>query len=638
MRILLCSILFLCYSFVVYAQTDSIRTTIQLKEIYVVGDKNAAKLCEAKQYSTGTKLLSADSVSLALLRYGSLSDYIIQHTPIFIKESGSGMLATLSLRGTASSHTAVNWNGLTINSLTMGQMDFNQLPLFLFDEVALHLGGESALHGNGSIGGSILLGSNTRYKKIFSLEAQQTSGSFGYSFSGIKCKVGNEVIQSKTAILFNRSDNNFPFPVSDFEGTHTEIQQHAAYYNYSLLQEIFTKLSPRDELSAHVWHSYYFREIQPSIQNNTDESQYDEISTRTTRLVFNYKHEGTIKWGANASYVDDYQLNFSDIIASRSLTFAPEAEKRWRKFLLKLGGNVQYIVPQVYSYQDGVDETRFDLFILSRYSPCQSLDINLNARQGMVTGITVPFTPSAGFSWRLLQQVGHALLLRGSVSRSFKVPTLNDRYWGGLDNRYLFPEDGFNREISLDYGLNLSDYSLQLGTNGYINTVQNWIMWMPRGDIWKPQNIAKVEAKGIEVSTKQNYKWDKNELQLVCNYAYTLTTILEGFNEMQVFTGNQMPLLPKHSATALLKIEHDNRYLLQLNANYVGERTTSNLFDVMYDYCLLNASAGYTFRWNKNTMNVLLQVNNVLNAVYQNMPYKAMPGRNMLFTVKYKWN
>ena len=48
----------------------------------------------------------------------SLSDLLSENTPVFIKNHGRGALASASFRGTAASHTQVNWNGIKINSDT----------------------------------------------------------------------------------------------------------------------------------------------------------------------------------------------------------------------------------------------------------------------------------------------------------------------------------------------------------------------------------------------------------------------------------------------------------------------------------------------------------------------------------------
>jgi len=197
----------------------------ELKEITVFAERASANTSDNSGFSGGN-IFVAEKTVLNTLQHSSLSDYLSQHTAVFIRENGQGMFSTVSLRGTASSHTSVSWNGLPVNSLTMGQTDFSQLPLFFFDRVAIHPGGEGAIYGNGSIGGNISLSSRPEFGKKHSFLLQETAGSFGYTFTGAKIQTGNKNIQSKTAFFFNRANNDFSFSYRDRE----ERQKNAAYH------------------------------------------------------------------------------------------------------------------------------------------------------------------------------------------------------------------------------------------------------------------------------------------------------------------------------------------------------------------------------------------------------------------------
>ena len=123
-----------------------------IEEVEVRG-KRIEKASLPNTYTNNATM--ADTAVLGTLQAGSLSDYMSGHSAVFVKESGKGMTSTVSMRGTAASQTAVSWNGVGINSLTMGQTDFSQIPLFFFDYAELAPGGESSLYGSGAIGGSV---------------------------------------------------------------------------------------------------------------------------------------------------------------------------------------------------------------------------------------------------------------------------------------------------------------------------------------------------------------------------------------------------------------------------------------------------------------------------------------------------
>lgn len=628
---LLCAFIFI--NQVCFSQTDRIKN-IQLKDFQLI-DKKVDQTFSQSLFSVGTAIQVADSSVLSQLQHSNLSAYLLQNTSAFIKESGNGMLSTISIRGTASSHTTVSWNGLTLNPLTMGQVDFSQLPLFFFDKVALHPGGESALYGNGAIGGSIVLGTEQVFKKSFHGQIQQALGSYGYTFSGIKFQGGTEKFQSKTMLMYNQCANDFTIKQSGFSGITTQQQQNASFYRYGFLQDFAVKLSPKNELSFSAWHTYFYREIQPSIQNNLDTALFDNLSNKNTLLLAKFTRKSRINWESRLAYINDYQLNIEDIIASQQLLVSADGSKNWRKYSLKTGLSAQYIVPQVYSFNKDVREFRGDVYALSRWQPNATLKITCNLRQALVSDVAVPFTPSMGIDARVLKLDNNSMHVRYNISRSYKVPTLNDRYWGGLDNRYLKPEDGFNNELGCNYGYDKNGYSLQTIVSLYYNRVNNWIMWMPRGDIWKPQNVDMVEAKGLDIHLKQSYSLQRLKISLLVNYAFTQTFVLEGFSEMTPFEGRQMPLLPKHTAIAFLQVDYKH-FFVAINANYIGQRTTSNVFESMPAYVVFNSSAGYNLQLT-DTQQIALSVkgNNLFGTIYQTVPYKAMPLQNWSASLHY---
>jgi len=521
----------------------------------------------------------------------------------------------------------------------MGQVDFSQLPLFFFDRVAIHPGGESALYGNGAIGGGILLSSRPSFEaKNFSLTLQETAGSFGYSFSGIKMSIGTERFHSKTALFYNRADNDFPFSYRDQK----EKQKNAAYHNYGLLEEFDFRLKKDQQIGVKCWHTFFHREIQPSMQNNNVPQQYEQIEDRTTRILTDYIWFAPVTLNAKAAWVNDRQTYKRDLIATHDFTVDLNTEKTFRNVLfreinIKGGANTQYILPEVYSYKAGVDEWRTSFFLFSRFLLLQPWDITLNLRQNFVSGLRVPFTPSLGSAFRFLDNDRNQWSVRGNISHNFKVPTLNDRYWGNMDNRYLLPENGFNMEGGSNYMLRFSPYSLTIDATFYRNNVNNWIMWMPYGNIWKPQNIDKVEAKGVEINCKQTLTLAHSEYFLLFNYTYNHTEVKKGFEEMRPFVGRQMPLLPEHtlSVTGQIRI---NRLSFLLQGSYTGQRSTSDVNDLMPAYWVVNANMGYHFLFRKHSFNTSLQINNLLDTDYQNMPFKAMPGRHFYFSLIYEFN
>ena len=607
-----------------------------IEEVEVRG-KRIEKASLPNTYTNNATM--ADTAVLGTLQAGSLSDYMSGHSAVFVKESGKGMTSTVSMRGTAASQTAVSWNGVGINSLTMGQTDFSQIPLFFFDYAELAPGGESSLYGSGAIGGSVDLRNSPPAKNSLNGLLMQTVGSYGQSFTGLKLKGGGNRLTGKTALFYNRADNDFHFQLMEFGGKSTQVQHNAGYNSYGLQQDLYYDLPRQQQLALHLWHTAYHRNIQPSVQNNRNPDKFEDIDDRNTRAMLLYSRRGWLTLNAKAAYLNDHQEYNNDLIATHCALAGADAEHEWmltgwlRQLQIKAGAQAQYIVPEVYAYDDGHNEWRNEVFAMGRAHLGQRWQLNGGLRQQWVSGEDAPFSPSVGLSFGIVEHDSTQLRLKTNLSRNYRIPTLNDRYWGHLDNKYLKAEDATNYEGGLQWFCNTTTLQLQLTATAFHNDVENWILWMPRGNVWKPINVDLVEVNGTEVSVRIDVRGQT----LQAAYTHSHTEVKEGFSEMRPFRGRQIALLPEGHLSASFTGRWKNWKWI-FATNYTGERVTSDVFDTMDAYWLCNTSLGYKFKLGKNwQLGLQATVNNLLDTDYQTVPYKAMPGRHYQLEAKLEY-
>jgi hypothetical protein len=159
--------------------------------------------------------------------------------------------------------------------------------------------------------------------------------------------------------------------------------------------------------------------------------------------------------------------------------------------------------------------------------------------------------------------------------------------------------------------------------------------------VWKPTNVDRVAAKGVDMSVEQNARLGRLSLTLLLGYACNRTEVEEGFAEMKAFKGNQIAFLPQHSFSATLSGKVAG-FQCSFTSKWVGERHASDVFDVLQPYFLLNGVADYewVFHSKKKALSFLLdagvQVNNLTGCRYEVMPYRAMPLQNFLVFLKLK--
>ncbi len=93
------------------------------------------------------------------------------------------------------------------------------------------------------------------------------------------------------------------------------------------------------------------------------------------------------------------------------------------------------------------------------------------------------------------------------MGRSYRVPTLNERYWKSLGNPNIRPEDGFNKEIGLEgkhVANNIHSFTASITT--YHNRISNWTYWNPANN-FRVENLQLVVAKGVETQIGWKGNW-----------------------------------------------------------------------------------------------------------------------------------
>jgi len=614
--------------------TSSVSDTArQLQEVRMVEYSSPGPAAN-KTYSAGSGFIQFDSKQLLPVQHLDLGSYLGTETAILMKEKARGMSSYVSIRGTAAAHTAVTWNGLDFAMPTMGQTDFSRLPLFFFDKISVHLGGESALYGNGAMGGSIMLTTSPKFEQGVHGSVHQCIGSYGYTFSGLMLRIASNTWESRTNLLYTQASNDYTFTNTTTYDKRRDTLKNAAYKNWGVLQEFYYKPGNNHLLAARFWYMDFYQEIQPLISMNEKWRNYENITDRNFRALVNYQGEmAALKINAQAGYAYDYELFKTDIIAVDKMPLLLEAEYKQRRWSVKAGVSSEYLKPEVHSYAAGIDEWRNDVYVFALWKPSARWVLTAGLRQLWVTNVTVPLAPSLGTSYCLWQNAEHELKWRAAFSRNIKIPTLNDRYWGGLKNTYLKPEIGLSGETGLDYNYTLPGFNLKANFTTYYSRISDWIYWESIGNGLYPMNMNLVDAYGIECAVQLIRQWEAWQIDGKLNYAYTPVIKRKGMHEWDTGIGEQVPYQPQHVINATVSAGY-KKISGQAGFHLVGARHTSDKFDVLNPYALLTLSAGYTFSVKSLSLLLLLQVNNVTAADYQNIKNYAMPGRNYALTLR----
>lgn len=639
--IILYFILMLCFVLEAAAQIK----TVELDEVTI-------EALPFEKFVSGSKVQKSDSLQMAILGQGTLSDFMQQNTTVYIKESGNSMMASVSFRGTGSTHTGVYWHGINLNSLTLGGSDFNGFPLFLFDDIAVHYGGASSVHGSDAIGGSIHLGSTPSWTESSQFQLRQDIGSYGNVFSGIKLNLGNGKWESKTRIFNRLLKNNFNYNIKDRIGDVYSIEQkNAEVHNYGLLQQFNRRICQGGFLSLKGWVGKNYHQVQPMVVSSPDEAQLgDEIWDRNLKMMASYDHyfdKGSLQSGIG--YVWDYQIfNESDIIETNRMIANLSYEWNVSPFtVIKAGSVSRYIVPNVHTYEEGLSEFRGDVFASINHEVLKNWQLSLNGRKTFVPFTTAPIAPSLSTSY-LIEKEHTAITFRAQLERSYRVPSFNDRYWGDQGKPDLKSESGYSTELGHNFRWSSSKYDFEFDVSAFYMLVDDWIIWKRESyyspikgkDVvdWRPDNLKKVEASGIEIDGKMNRKLNHGMVDVGLKYAYNKTILLVGAFENDPSVGEQLPYTPLHRMSLYGNFNYKN-FHFNINNTYTGIRNGADVNTEKIDeFFLTDISLSRRFNFGNHIFSFEGQVRNVFDVEYQNVNRYAMPGRNYLLSINYIFN
>ena len=593
-----------------------------------------------ERFMGGLKVQRVDSALAEAYKFQNLADFLATQAPLQLKSYGAGQLTTVGFRGTSANHTAVLWNGININAPTLGQTDFSTIPMAGFDQLSVQYGAAASCVGTDAVGGSILLGSLPSFKKMGAVSVQL--GQRLASFTNQQTQLGvrfasalnqNWQLSSKTLLYSGRLNNRFPY--AERQGYLVEPSETA---QSGFIQDLYFRNKKKHQFSVNIWLSDNKMTLAPNNAASREVTQ-----TQAYRFLGNYEIGKTwLRAGFIRDVIDygkgtDFETNPSHSQTDRFIARA-EHEFDFAKapVTARLGGEVVHYRARVDGYGGGlITENRADFFALFRYQPTSRLLVSLNLRQALVTRYDPPFTPSLGVEYRLIDTENQLITLKANAGRSYRVPTLNERYWRTLGNPNVRPESGFNKEISVEIKQkNTSQFTTSGSITTFHNRMDDWTYWNPdRG--FRVENLQLVVARGVEIQANGQYQSARFLAGIFAQYALTRSSQERVFDPTaQDVVGKQLIYLPLHTASANVFIEIQRLSVLKktrLTVLWQGSSLRYYTFDnskFIKGYSLVGMLLETNVGIGKTNEKIGLQADNIFDALYLNVKRNAMPGRS----------
>jgi iron complex outermembrane receptor protein len=549
-------------------------------------------------------------------------------------------------------------------------VDFSMIPVYIIDELHLKHGPASVADQSGGIGGSIHMNNSVNWNEKEVFNYVQGLGSYQTFDEFVQFTLGNKKFRSKTRLYHNYSRNDYTYinrgignidPGTGEVTNPLDTNVNAEYARMGLLQELYYRPKSNHLLSLKYWGQYADRTIpRPTSYEGPDNSNLNSQQDMDHKVVADWKYYSSrgrvmLRSGYSAKQLDYSLMNrvpglglipsiYSESKQRSLFNTLSYSSDLGRDFSVEgaLDLNTHFV-----SSEDSVAHTGYEnqrneisLFAALRKGFSDRVNVNLMLRQDWIDGDRVPFIPFLGVDFRLMKEVD--LILKGSVSRNYHHPSLNDLYWQPGGNPDLLPEEGFSAELGLAYQQKFSDQLFKTELTLYRTDINNWIVWIPSYQgYWEPRNIQRVLSKGIESSVQLLGKVSKLKYRLSGTYAYTSAV---NYGDPLIWGdasfGKQLVYIPEHSGNALVNLSLGTFFLsYQFNAYSERHTTSSNNVtrrDWLYPYFMNDMAVGKSFQLKRLTLSAEFKVYNLFNESYHSILYRPMPGRNYYLTLVFK--
>jgi vitamin B12 transporter len=609
----------------VSGQDLTIDTTLKLSEHEVASTR-------LKNKHAAVKILTIDSLTLELSRFDNLGTVLLRKTPSAIREYSYNGLNTISMRGTASRHTGVFWNGIRLNPSNAGLVDLSLIPAGFFSDISLSFGGVGTMNGENSIGGSIHLGS----EPVFTGKGGGTAGLKAGSYSDYSgfghVMLSSNKWYSNTSVMFRNAVNDFDY--SNLMNENVRLE-NAALQQSGFMQDMFTKIGKSTIVGGSLWYQDNFKEMPGTITSKSSDAYQDDRSLRAM-LTLNHFFNGS-DFSLKGAFLNDV-LHYRDPDTLSVLEINSEIESMQYAILGDYRTNItenMVITSGVnISLNEGVSnnyvaksrQDQWGVFVmLTQAIPAFKWRYNLTLRQDFYVNYTTPFTPS--FATEIV--LSRNLSARGSISRNFKVPAFNDLYWMPGGNPGLRPESAWSEDVGIIYTRSeMKGILFKMEISAFSSQVNDWILWVPVNTFWSPQNIQQVWARGIESDILATTPLGKSELKFSGGYVFTRSTNEKSTGENDQSTGKQLIYVPLHRFYIDLVCKWQG-FIINPAYTYSGFRyiSTDNNHRLP-GYGLMDLTISKNVKITEYNINLRFDVLNVFNTEYQAVQYYPMPGRH----------
>lgn len=559
---------------------------------------------KVKDLSATVSVLTRGEIELAV---ANSSTEILSILPgIFVQKTGQFGRSDLIIRGLGD-------NGKRILVLIDGRPEkmglfgctiTHSLPLDNVERIEVIRGSLSIPYGTDAMGGVVNI-ITRKIEKGFETDFLTSYGS--YATEVLRLRHGGNVKSLNYYLTFDRRKSEGHIPHSSYKG-----KDFTARFGYKIGRNIELSITGK-----------YFDGYKEEPLRSTDPSNLiSNLWNDYERGSIDLNIEG--KWDRTSSFFKIYrnfgEHLFSDGWHSKDFTHGAILQGSRRVSSVNeiiIGAEFKNEGGESFNSPKGKwDKKEYAIFLQDQHVLFRRIILNLGARyhRDDVSGDEI--LPHTG----IVFPIGERTNLRGSLSKGFRTPKINELYMFPSSNKNLKAEKVWNYELGLNQSFN--DF-LNIDISTFLMKGSNLIQLqkvLSPPPLFRFENTGEFEFKGIELSINSKIS---EALSMILNYS---------FLDPGDFTlGRAMD-----KADLILRFK-GKRITLSGNAQYVGRYYAENYKkSKIGDYFVANTYAGLKITDN---LHLFLKIENILNRNYQiyvDIPggkagLYRMPGRNINF-------
>ncbi|WP_394213037.1 TonB-dependent receptor domain-containing protein [Enterovibrio calviensis] len=422
------------------------------------------------------------------------------------QNGGRGQNASIFLRGTNSKHVLVMVDGVRLPRTMMGSVDFNMLPLNSVERIEVVRGSGATVYGSDAIGGVInIITRNDVESKRFGIGA----GSNGYAQANVG--VTTEITESIGLQLAGG------FEQTDGYNVHPSTAEPGTEHGFAS-KNISGRLSyqPAENWESNLIGRWYQNDVEYDGWGSKKHSRIESssIGADTAYQAGKWNTLLRLELGeqSNYDYFDGNTRTNADLTSKIRQTYGSVTSRYQAADNIALTAGLdstweKYLDGNFIAVDDVIDNPRQNvgIFALANWNVSESILLEGSIRHDENDQFGGNETGLVALGWNITPDYR----LFTSYGTAFKAPGFDSLY-GSAGNITLKPEESENVEI----GLEGTSYNIGWSVNGYINTIDNLIVYTGNWPDGRNENIEEARIRGVELMANFDVGPIYNQLSL----------------------------------------------------------------------------------------------------------------------------